>query len=57
MNSENAERPRNIIVKATCRKYGLRIVIPCNWNVQGRCGADTKYCEIVNMVASGVGNG
>ena len=33
-------------------RCGYVINIPCNWNIDGRCGADTKPCEIILLTTS-----
>jgi hypothetical protein len=33
-------------------RCGNKIDVPCNWNVQGRCGVDTKPCSISFYVSS-----
>jgi hypothetical protein len=35
--------------KAKCG-CGYTVVIPCNWNKNGRCGIDTKLCKIEDIV-------
>lgn len=37
-------------MKAICRK-GHTIDVPCNWNVQGRCGDDSFPCGLVSFEA------
>jgi len=35
-------------LEGTCRK-GHKIILPCNWVKEGRCGDDTLPCRIVNI--------
>jgi len=40
-------------MKARCRN-GFVVRIPCNWNVNGRCGDDSKPCRLLFGVIDNV---
>lgn len=40
-------------MKARCRK-GHLIIVPCNWNIQGRCGDDSYSCNLVSFTVSDI---
>jgi hypothetical protein len=39
-------------IRAMCRK-GHKIMVPCNWNINGVCGADVKPCILVSFEVKG----
>lgn len=44
----NVGHEKRIRIYAICRR-GFRVELPCNWVKEGRCGADTKPCKIVEV--------
>lgn len=47
-------RKRNDVKLKETKIYGIcrggfRVELPCNWVVEGRCGADSKPCMILEV--------
>jgi hypothetical protein len=33
-------------------RCGVIVEVPCNWNVKGRCGEDSKPCRLEEITTS-----